>query len=127
MANEREFASITCSELIRKITARQGRLSHKDVKMAVRESLDYLSETLSRGQRIEVRGFGSFSLRFRDPRVTRNPKTRQMVAVSGRSIPYFKPSSLLSAGLNKSDAEDDAGDDARAGAEAPRAPWDKAP
>ena len=104
MANDREFASITCSELVKRLAARQRRLSYKDVKMAVRESLDYMSESLSRGDRIEVRRFGSFSLRFREPRITRNPKTRQAVAVSGRSIPYFKPSSRLSAGVNRSTA-----------------------
>ena len=122
MANDREFDSITCSELIKKLAARQQRLSYKDVKMAVREALDYMSEALSHGERIEVRGFGSFSLRFREPRITRNPKTRQAVAVSGRSIPYFKPSSLLAAGVNKS-AGGAQQSGARADAERQQTPW----
>lgn len=110
MANDRQFDSITCSQLIKRLAARQQRLSYKDVKMAVRESLEYMSEALSHGDRIEVRGFGSFSLRYRQPRITRNPKTRQAVSVSARSLPYFKPSSLLAAGVNNSagDAHGDA-------------------
>ena len=130
MANDREFDSITCSELIKRLVARQRRLSYKDVKMAVHESLDYMSEALSRGKRIEVRGFGSFSLRFREPRVTRNPKTRQAVAVSGRSIPHFKPSSLLAASVDKStgnarrsERRPERRPEARA-AEPRQAPWD---
>ncbi len=125
MASDHKFSSITCSELIKRIANRQGRLSYKDVKMAVHESLDYMSEALSRGDRIEVRGFGSFALRFREPRMTRNPKTRQVVAVSGRSIPHFKPSSLLAAGVNESAG--DASPDAREGAEPRRTPWGERP
>ncbi len=101
MADDKEFESITCSQMISRMAAKQARLSRRDVKMAVRYSLEYMSEVLGQGQRIEVRGFGSFSLRFRRPRMTRNPKTREAVFISGRSIPYFKPSAQLGARVNK--------------------------
>ena len=114
MADDKEFESITCSQLISRMAAKQMRLSRKDVKMAVRYSLEYMSEVLGQGQRIEVRGFGSFSLRFRRPRMTRNPKTREAVFISGRSIPYFKPSAQLGARVNKeTKADGRAGRDGR--------------
>jgi len=101
MAEEKEFECITCSQLVTRMAAKQMRMSRADIKMAVRVALEHMSDVLSRGQRIEVRGFGSFSLRFRKPRMTRNPKTRKTVFISGRSLPCFKPSALLLDRVNK--------------------------
>lgn len=101
MANDKEFECITCSQLVTRIAARQMRMSRADVKMSVHILLDHMSEVLSRGERIEVRGFGSFSVRFRKPRMTRNPKTRKTVFITGRTLPCFKSSALLLDRVNK--------------------------
>ncbi len=70
---------MTKSELIERIVSRQPQLSAKDVELAVKTLLDHMSQTLSSGDRIEIRGFGSFSLHYRAPRVGRNPKTGETV------------------------------------------------
>lgn len=101
MADDKEFECITCSQLVARIAAKQMRMSRADVKMSVRVLLDHMSDILSRGERIEVRGFGSFSVRFRKPRMTRNPKTRKTVFITGRSLPCFKSSALLLDRVNK--------------------------
>lgn len=101
MADDKEFECITCSQLVARIAAKQMRMSRADVKMSVRVLLDHMSEVLSRGERIEVRGFGSFSVRFRKPRMTRNPKTRKTVFITGRTLPCFKSSALLLDRVNK--------------------------
>ena len=101
MADDKEFECITCSQLVSRMASKQMQMSRADVKMAVRVTLDYMSDVLSRGQRIEVRGFGSFSVRFRKPRMTRNPKTRRTVFITGRSLPCFKSSTLLLDRVNK--------------------------
>ncbi len=67
---------MTKSELIERITDRHPDLSSKDIELAVKTILDTMSQALSQGDRIEIRGFGSFSLHFRNPRVGRNPKNR---------------------------------------------------
>jgi integration host factor subunit beta len=61
------------------------------VELAVKHLLDLMSDSLSSGQRIEIRGFGSFSLHYRPPRMGRNPKTGEAVALSGKYVPHFKP------------------------------------
>ena len=82
---------VTKSELIEKIAEKQDQLSVKDIELAVKMSLEYMSQTLSSGGRIEIRGFGSFSLHFRGPRVGRNPKTGESVNLEGKYVPHFKP------------------------------------
>ena len=66
---------MTKSELIERITDNQAQLSSKDVELAVKTMLEQMSQALSQGDRIEIRGFGSFSLHYRAPRIGRNPKT----------------------------------------------------
>jgi len=66
---------MTKSELIERITARQQQLSAKDVELAIKTMIEQMAQILSQGDRIEIRGFGSFSLHFRAPRLGRNPKT----------------------------------------------------
>lgn len=87
--------SMTKSELIERIAARQPQLSVKDVELAVKTVLEDMSESLANGGRIEIRGFGSFSLHFRAPRVGRNPKTGESVELQGKYVPHFKPGKEL--------------------------------
>jgi len=61
-----------------------------------------MSESLSSGERIEIRGFGSFSLHFREPRVGRNPKTGEAVTLAGKYVPHFKPGKELKDRVNES-------------------------
>jgi integration host factor subunit beta len=82
---------MTKSELIELITAKQKHLPAKDVELALKQMLEIMSDALATGQRIEIRGFGSFSLHFRPPRQGRNPKTGEAVALAGKYVPHFKP------------------------------------
>ena len=86
---------MTKSELIERIAAKQSQLSAKDCEFAVKAVIEYMSEALSEGGRIEIRGFGSFSLHYRVPRIGRNPKTGTPVALSGKHVPHFKPGKEL--------------------------------
>ena len=86
---------MTKSELIEAMARRQIHLAHHDVELGVKEILEYVSQSLATGERIEIRGFGSFSLHFRPPRVGRNPKTGESVALPGKYVPYFKPGKEL--------------------------------
>lgn len=70
---------MTKSELIERIVTHQGQLSAKDVELAIKTMLEQMSQALATGDRIEIRGFGSFSLHYRAPRVGRNPKTGESV------------------------------------------------
>ena len=82
---------MTRSELIEKISEQQSQLPAKDVELAVRLVLNYLTDALSSGERVEIRGFGSFSLHYRRPRMGRNPKTGESVKLAGKYVPHFKP------------------------------------
>jgi integration host factor subunit beta len=86
---------MTKSELIALLAAKQPQLEYRDVELAVKELLDQLSAALSTGKRIEVRGFGSFSLHYRPPRAGRNPKTGDTVQVPDKHVPHFKPGKEL--------------------------------
>lgn len=86
---------MTKSELIDAIDNKQSLLMYKDVDAAVKTMLDHMSESLSNGHRIEIRGFGSFSLHYRPARVGRNPKTGEAVQLSGKYVPHFKPGKEL--------------------------------
>lgn len=86
---------MTKSELIAQLAAKQPQLDYRDVELAVKELIDRLSMALSAGQRIEVRGFGSFSLHYRPPRIGRNPKTGDSVQVPDKHVPHFKPGKEL--------------------------------
>jgi len=86
---------MTKSELIQQLASRQPQLDYRDVELAVKELLEQLSTALASGKRIEVRGFGSFSLHYRPPRVGRNPKTGDTVNVPDKHVPHFKPGKEL--------------------------------
>jgi integration host factor subunit beta len=93
---------MTKSELIDVLAAAQDHLAYKDVEEAVRKIIDRMSGALSSGERIEIRGFGSFSLHFRPPRIGRNPKTGDSVALAGKYVPHFKPGKELRDRVNES-------------------------
>jgi integration host factor subunit beta len=93
---------MTKSELIDRIASKQQHLPTKDVELAVKAMLDYMSEAMAVGQRIEIRGFGSFSLHFRDARIARNPKTGGAVALTGKYVPHFKAGKELRERVNAS-------------------------
>ena len=86
---------MTKSELIELLARRQPHLKADDVDMAVKSLLQMMSGALATGERIEIRGFGSFSLNYRPPRTGRNPKTGDAVALSGKYVPHFKPGKEL--------------------------------
>ena len=85
---------MTKSELIARLAERfaeqNSQLVFKDAELAVKTILDAMTESLSRGQRIEIRGFGSFDLNYRPPRVGRNPKSGSSVEVPEKYVPHFK-------------------------------------
>ena len=86
---------MTKSELIELISLSQTQLSAKDVELAVKTMIEQMSQTLAHGNRIEIRGFGSFSLHYRAPRIGRNPKTGESVGLTGKYVPHFKPGKEL--------------------------------
>jgi integration host factor subunit beta len=91
---------MTKSELIEALARRQTHLAFHDVELAVKELLEQISHELSNGERIEIRGFGSFSLHYRPPRIGRNPKTGDSVALPGKYVPHFKPGKELRERVN---------------------------
>ena len=86
---------MTKSELIERIASVQTQLSAKDVELAVKMILDHMAVALAGGERIEIRGFGSFSLHYREARLGRNPKTGEKVELAGKFVPHFKPGKEL--------------------------------
>ncbi len=94
--------TMTKSELIELIAAKQNQLSAKDVELAIKTLIEQMSETLAAGNRIEIRGFGSFSLHYRAPRIGRNPKTGESVGLAGKYVPHFKPGKELRDRVNQS-------------------------
>jgi integration host factor subunit beta len=93
---------MTKSELIERIAAKQPQLSVKDIELAVKTVLEHMSQTLASGERIEIRGFGSFSLHYREPRQGRNPKTGDTVELEGKHVPHFKPGKEMRERVNQS-------------------------
>ena len=91
---------MTKSELMDIIGRKQKHLPAKDVELAVKHILEVMSDSLSSGERIEIRGFGSFSLHYRPPRMGRNPKTGEAVALSDKYVPHFKPGKDLRERVN---------------------------
>lgn len=103
--------SMTKSELIERIVTAQtqtsgSQLTSKDVELAIKAMIEQMSHTLASGDRIEIRGFGSFSLHYRAPRIGRNPKTGESVGLAGKYVPHFKPGKELRDRVNSGlDAE----------------------
>jgi integration host factor subunit beta len=91
---------MTKSELIERLTERQTHLPHKDVELAVKLIIEEIGGALMDNQRVEIRGFGSFSLHHRPPRLGRNPKTGEPVSIPAKSVPHFKPGKELRERVN---------------------------
>lgn len=86
---------MTKSELIEALAKQQPHLALKDVELAVKCIIEKMNEALASGERIEIRGFGSFSLHLRPPRIGRNPKTGESVTLAKKYVPHFKPGKEL--------------------------------
>jgi integration host factor subunit beta len=86
---------MTRSDLVEELAARFGQLTHHDAEYAVKKILDTMSDALVRGHRIEIRGFGSFSINRRPPRMGRNPRSGESVAIPEKRVPHFKPGKAL--------------------------------
>ncbi len=86
---------MTRSDLVEELAARFGQLTQRDAEFAVKTILDAMNEALARGHRIEVRGFGSFSVNYRAPRQGRNPRSGESVAIPEKRVPHFKPGKAL--------------------------------
>ena len=93
--------AVTKSELIERVAARQPHLSVKDVELAVKTVLEEMAQAMASGMRIEIRGFGSFSLHYRKSRTGRNPKTGEEVDIDGKYVPHFKPGKELRDRVNE--------------------------
>lgn len=96
-----EDEEMTKSELIERIARKQSQLVYRDVEAAVKSILEYMAEHLAASGRIEIRGFGSFSLHYRPERVGRNPKTGAGVSLSAKYVPHFKPGKELRERVNR--------------------------
>jgi len=92
---------MTKSKLINLLAANFSQLVHKDAEISVKAILDAMSNSLKNNNRIEIRGFGSFSLNYRPPRIGRNPKTGDKVNVPAKHVPPFKAGKELRARVDK--------------------------
>ena len=88
-------APLTRSDLVIQLAERFGQLTHRDTEFAVKTIIDAMSVALARGHRIEIRGFGSFSINRRPPRVGRNPRSGEQVVIPEKLVPHFKPGKAL--------------------------------
>ena len=92
---------MTKSELITQLSDKFSQLVHKDAELSVKTIINSLDNTLSKGGRVEIRGFGSFSLNHRPARLGRNPKTGEKVNVPEKFVPHFKPGKELKIKVDK--------------------------
>jgi integration host factor subunit beta len=92
---------MTKSELIERLADKMRQVPSKDVESSIKEMLEQMAQSLQKGERIEIRGFGSFSLHYRAPRVGRNPKTGETVKLDGKYVPHFKPGKELRERVNE--------------------------
>jgi integration host factor subunit beta len=86
---------MTRSDLVARLSESFPQLTHRDTEFAVKTILDAMSDALARGHRIEIRGFGSFSISRRPPRVGRNPRSGEPVVIPEKLVPHFKPGKAL--------------------------------
>ena len=89
------------SELVKRISRQNPRLYDRDIEKVVNAILDEMVEALRRGDRVELRGFGAFSVKLRGPRQGRNPRTGAVAAVEKKAIPFFKTGKEMRARLNR--------------------------
>lgn len=86
---------MTRSDIVEELASRFSQLTQQDAEFAVKAILDAMNDALVRGQRIEIRGFGSFSVSLHAPRMGRNPRNGESVAIPQRRVPHFKPGKAL--------------------------------
>jgi integration host factor subunit beta len=86
---------MTRSDLVAALAERFAQLTHRDTEFAVKTILDAMADALAKGHRIEIRGFGSFSISRRPPRVGRNPRSGEQVTIPEKLVPHFKPGKAL--------------------------------
>jgi len=96
---------MTRSDLVEDLAARFGQLTHRDAEYAVKTILDAMGEALVRGHRIEIRGFGSFSINRRPPRMGRNPRSGASVQIPEKRVPHFKPGKALREAVDERTAQ----------------------
>jgi integration host factor subunit beta len=96
---------MTRSDLVAKLAEQFGQLTHRDTEFAVKTILDAMSDALARGHRIEIRGFGSFSINRRPPRMGRNPRSGEQVVIPEKLVPHFKPGKALREAVDARGAE----------------------
>ena len=99
---------MTKSELIERLARKQPQLGYRDIELAVKSILELMTQQLASGDRIEIRGIGSFSLHFRPGRVGRNPKTGEPVSLPEKHVPHFKPGKELRERVNNGRLRDPA-------------------
>ena len=92
---------MTRSEIIAKLAAKNPALYHRDIERLVATILDEIGSALERGDRVELRGFGAFSVRHREARIGRNPRTGASVEVDGKKVPFFKMGKGMRERLNR--------------------------
>ena len=98
---------MTKSELIQRLAERNPHLLHRDIERIVQTVFDEIADALSEGNRVELRGFGAFSVKSRPARTGRNPRTGESVAVDEKRVPYFKTGKELREKLNGGDPGED--------------------
>ncbi len=96
---------MTRSDLVEELAARFGQITQRDAEFAVRAILEAMNDALARGHRIEIRGFGSFSVIYRPPRMGRNPRSGESVAIPEKRVPHFKPGKALRETVDQRTAE----------------------
>jgi integration host factor subunit beta len=99
---------MTRSDLVTRLTERFGQLTQRDTEFAVKTILDAMSDALARGHRIEIRGFGSFSVSRRPPRIGRNPRSGAQVTIPEKRVPHFKAGKALREAVDQSQPVDPA-------------------
>ena len=92
---------MTRSDLVVQLAERFSQLTHRDTEFAVKTIVDAMSVALARGHRIEIRGFGSFSINRRPPRIGRNPRSGEQVVIPEKLVPHFKPGKALREAVDK--------------------------
>ena len=92
---------MTRSDLVARLAERFSQLTQRDAEFAVKTILDAMSEALAKGHRIEIRGFGSFSISRRPPRMGRNPRSGEQVLIPEKLVPHFKPGKALREGVDQ--------------------------
>ncbi len=96
---------MTRSDLVEELAAQFSQLTQRDAEFAVKAILDAMNDALARGHRIEIRGFGSFSVTHRAPRMGRNPRSGESVAIPEKRVPHFKPGKALRQAVDQRTSE----------------------